>query len=159
MRLQCIDASSITTSPALQHSLNGNGPVHVWVNSALAWMLCPHWLPPAFFLQPVWSHWDARCVLKNITPCWGLLWMWCKDTLFFSLLHDHHGQHTTQPEICYLSLVWIRNFTEHSIKQKTISEECRRFHPTCRMSWEREISSSGIYKCYINSLSSAAADF
>lgn len=180
----------------------------------------PQWLPPAFLLQPVWSHWDARCVLKNNTPCWGLLWMvvqGCSPLLclspaslhcpahrivgppphslenncylimaavfllqkkhkhfcekfqqevscyghFFFYFYRHrqrlpatavvlsiickrkclpsnYHQHTIQPEICNLSLVWIRNFIEHVNKQKTTSEEYRRFHPTCRTSWERE---------------------
>lgn len=52
--------------------------------------------------------------------------------------NDHHGQQTIQPEICHLSLVWIRNFIEHAIKQKTTSGEYRRFHSICRTSWERE---------------------
>lgn len=53
-------------------------------------------------------------------------------------LPSNYHQHTIQPEICNLSLVWIRNFIEHVIKQKTTSEEYRRFHPTCRTSWERK---------------------
>lgn len=60
----------------------------------------------------------------------------CKRKCLLS--NDHHGHKIIHPEIHNLSLVWIRNFIEHAIKEKTTSEECRRFHPTCRMSWERE---------------------
>lgn len=197
----------------------------VWVNYASAWISCPHWLPPAFLLQPVWSHWGCqvcpeehytmlRTTMNVVQGCSSLLhlspaslhvnllcpadrtagplphplenncylmmaavlllqkeaqtFLWessargyfAKGICFYFYRHrqrlpatavvlsiickrkclpsnDHHGQQTVEPEICNLSLVWIRNFIEHAIKEKTTSEEYRRFHPTCRTSWER----------------------
>lgn len=60
----------------------------------------------------------------------------CKSNCLHS--NDYYGYQTIQPECCNSSQVWIRNFTEHAIKQKTMLQlNIKRFHSTSRTFWER----------------------